>query len=118
MTQPITDTLTPIRDADWQAVPGLPGIYVMNLYDTLDETARTGRRTRLVKFDAGAESDRQLSHEYHEEVYLISGDMYGFREAAGFGSFDVQAYVHRAPGTLHAPIGSKTGCVMLEIHYF
>lgn len=118
MTAPQTDTLTPLSALAWTALPGFPGIEVLTLSSDLDETARTGHRTRLVRLAPGAETAAPLIHDYHEEVMLLSGDVAGVREAAGFGRFTEQAFVHRPPGTPHGPIRSEGGCVLMEVQYY
>ncbi len=112
------DIFIPISHFEWTALPGFPGIQVRHLSSNFDEAKRTGRRTRLVRFEPGTATSRPLVHDYHEETFLISGDVEGFGENAAFGAFNEQAYVHRLPGTPHGPIRSIGGCVLLEIQYY
>ena len=112
------DTLTPVQDLEWTPLPGCSGVHVRPLSSTFDEGRRTGRRTRLVRFEPGAATHQTAMHEYHEETLLVSGDLEGFAAAVDFGRFTEQAYVHRLPGTPHGPVRSRSGCTLVEIHYF
>lgn len=114
----MSDRLGSIDDAAWQPLPGFPGIDVLPLGGTLDEAAKTGRRTRLVRLAPGACTDRPLMHDYHEEAMLIAGDLRGLAGGASTGEYDGLAYVHRPPGTPHGPIASTGGCILLEIQYY
>ncbi|WP_336813009.1 cupin domain-containing protein [Bosea sp. MMO-172] len=118
MAKPSGDTLTPISALSWAALPGFPGLEVLTLSSNFDETRKTGRRTRLVRFAPGVETKEALTHDYFEEAMLIAGDLHGVREASAFGSFSEQAYVFRPPGTPHGPIRSEGGCVLLEVQYY
>lgn len=118
MAQENSDTLTPVSELAWRALAGFPGLSVINLSGNLDETKKSGRRTRLVRLEPGARTSQPLVHDYHEEAFLVSGDIHGFAEASRFGSFRENAYVHRSPGTPHGPIRSEDGCVLLEIQYY
>jgi hypothetical protein len=112
------DRFSLISDGQWQPLPGFPGIEVLPLSGTLDEAAKTGRRTRLVRLAPGARTERPLVHGYHEEAMLISGDVRGVAGGASAGEYAGFAYVHRPPGTPHGPIASTAGCILLEIQYF
>lgn len=118
MPPSFTDTLTLLSSMTWSPLLGFPGIEVLTLSSDLDETKKTGHRTRLVRFAPGTETAAPLVHDYHEQAILLSGDLSGVREAEDFGRFTEQAYVHRQPGTSHGPIRSERGCVMLEVHYY
>jgi hypothetical protein len=118
MNQQSIDTLALIRDREWQPLPGFPGIDVISLVNEFDETAKTGRRTRLVRIAPGVRTEKPLIHDYHEEALLISGDVYGVEGGTTSGAFNEFAFVHRPPGTWHGPIGTKGGCIMMEIQYY
>ena len=113
-----TDTLALISAYTWKPLSDFPGVSVIHLSGVLDEDRKSGRRTRLVRFEPGARTPKPLVHDYHEEVFLVSGDVTGFAETQSFGTSTQSAYVHRPPGTLHGPLRSEGGCVMMEIHYF
>jgi uncharacterized RmlC-like cupin family protein len=100
---------------DWSALAGHAGLQVKVLADSLDVTARSGARSRLVRFAPGARTQEVLRHDYWEEVYLLSGDLARLdgRPAAAAFSFSI-----RPPGTPHGPFASSKGCVLLELQYF
>lgn len=105
----------------WSRPPGVPeGIMEKILSGRLDEVARTGSRTRLVKFVPHAFSGQQAIHDYWEEVYVVSGDLTVGADAAGKGgrAFGPGTYACRPPHILHGPFGSMTGCILFEVHYF
>ena len=45
------------------------------LAGSLDESAKTGSRTRLLRFQPGVYTTDPFVHEYWEEVYLLNGDL-------------------------------------------
>ena len=108
-------------DAGWEVPRGYPdGIQQKILSGALDEEARRGTRTRLLRFAPGALTTDPFVHEYWEEVYLVSGDLTVGNDAAGKGGerFDPHTYACRPPGAPHGPFKSEDGCLLLEIHYF
>jgi hypothetical protein len=102
-------------DEGWQTMPDLPGIECKPLVDSLDETARTGTRTRLVRFAPGAFTTGQFSHSYWEEFFLLSGD---FEDLARGLRHQAHVYSCRPPGTPHGPFRSEGGCVIFEVQYY
>jgi len=105
-----------IREEDWVALPGFPGLQQIILSGSLDETRRSGRRSRLVRIGAGMKTTTTLVHEYFEETYLVSGSLHLVQKPGT--KIIAPAFVLRPPGTPHGPFASDDGCVMLEIHYF
>jgi hypothetical protein len=108
-------------DEGWRPPPGYPpGIEEKILAGSLDETNKTGNRTRLLRFKPGAHTTTPFVHDYWEEVYLISGDLIvsdaGGREPAR--RFSGNTYACRPPGVDHGPFRSEAGCVLLEFHYY
>ncbi len=105
----------------WETPPGYPnGIEQKILAGALDEAAKRGTRTRLLRFAPGVFTTEPFVHEYWEEVYLVTGDLTVGNDAAGNGgeSFAPNTYACRPPGALHGPFKSQDGCLLLEIHYF
>ncbi|GBQ22971.1 cupin domain-containing protein [Gluconacetobacter sacchari] len=90
------------------------------LSGSLDEVARTGSRTRLLRFAPGVYTKRPFVHDYWEEVYLISGDLTVGNDENGHGGepFPPNTYACRPPGAVHGPFKSERGCLLLEIHYY
>lgn len=105
----------------WETPPGYPsGIEQKILSGSLDEAAKRGSRTRLLRFAAGVFTTAPFVHEYWEEVYLVSGDLTVGNDKHGRGgvTFEPNTYACRPPGAPHGPFRSDTGCMLLEIHYF
>ena len=90
------------------------------LSGAIDEAARQGFRTRLLRFPPSFHTSTPFVHEYWEEVFLISGDLWVGNDAAGIGGerFLPFTYACRPPGTHHGPFKSEGGCLLLEMHYF
>ena len=108
-------------DAGWETLPGYPeGIQQKILAGALDEEAKHGTRTRLLRFAPGVFTTAPFVHEYWEEVYLVQGDLTVGNDEAGEGgeAFAPHTYACRPPGAAHGPFKSEGGCLLLEIHYF
>jgi hypothetical protein len=105
-------------ESGWHVPTGYPpGIEQKILAGALDETSRTGNRTRLLRLLPGARTTQAFVHDYWEEVYIIAGDLIaqgGGREE----TFLANSYACRPPGICHGPFRSKTGCLLLEMHYY
>jgi hypothetical protein len=102
----------------WIVPVGYPdGIEEKILSGRLDEKARCGSRTRLLRFHPGAFSTEPFIHEYWEEVLLISGDLI-VGTGADAKSFLPHTYACRPPGVYHGPFKSDGGCLLVEVHYF
>lgn len=102
----------------WQQLAGFAaGLEVKMLADNLDQQAKTGARTRLVRIGAGVVTGpAPLIHDYWEEVFLLSGDL---RPVASTNGGPVgHTYSCRPPGTPHGPFRSDGGCVLLETQYY
>jgi ChrR Cupin-like domain len=94
----------------------LPAGFEMRvLADDLDETAKTGARTRLVRLAPGAAASGSIVHDFWEETYLVAGDMVDLTNKR---TVQAPIYSLRPPGTPHGPFGSETGCTVLEIQYY
>jgi hypothetical protein len=106
---------------DWHTPAGYPdGIEQKILSGGLDEVARKGSRTRLLRFRPGVFTTVPFVHDYWEEVYVLSGDLVVDNaspegEATSFGP---NTYACRPPGVHHGPFLSRTGCLLLELHYY
>ena len=108
-------------NSGWETIPGYPdGMAHKILSGALDEDARRGSRTRLLRFEPGVFTTEPFVHEYWEEVYLLSGDLIVGNDARGEGgeSFQPNTYACRPPGAFHGPFKSENGCLLLEIHYY
>ncbi|CAM5193003.1 hypothetical protein CDEF62S_05940 [Castellaniella defragrans] len=70
----------------WEVPAGYPeGIQQKVIAGGLDEKNRHGTRTRLLRFNPGVYTTAPFSHEYWEEVYLLSGDLIVGNDAQGNG---------------------------------
>lgn len=102
----------------WHVPEGYPPEFEQKiLAGALDEAARTGNRTRLLRLKPGAYTTKPFVHDYWEEVYIISGDLI----AQGGGkeeTFTANTYACRPPGIYHGPFRSEGGCLLLETHYY
>lgn len=108
-------------DDGWETPPGYPsGITQKILVSDLDETAKTGGRTRLLRIGPGVFTTAPFVHDHWEEVYLLEGDLIVGNDAQGEGGekFTGSTYACRPPGAPHGPFKSDGGCVMYEIHYY
>lgn len=106
---------------EWHTPEGYPpGIQQKILAGELDEKAKTGNRTRLLRFDAGIYTTAPFVHDYWEEVYLVSGDLTVGNDENGEGGcrFAPNTYACRPPGAYHGPFKSEGGCILLEIHFY
>lgn len=105
----------------WETPPGYPaGIQQKTLAGRIDDAAKVGNRTRLLRFAPGAFTTEPFVHDHWEEVYLLAGDLIVGNDAAGRGgeAFAPGTYACRPPGAVHGPFKSETGCMLLEIHYY
>jgi hypothetical protein len=105
----------------WHSIPGYPsGFSEKILAGSLDEKNKRGSRTRMLRIAAGTYSTKPFVHEYWEEVFLLSGDLVVGNDEHGKGGeqFENYTYAVRPPGVYHGPFASRTGCLLLETHYF
>lgn len=108
-------------NAGWETPPGYPaGIQQKILSGGLDEKAKRGTRSRLLRFAPGVYTTAPFVHDYWEEVYLISGDLTVGNDAQGKGgtAYSPNTYACRPPGAYHGPFKSENGCMLFELHYF
>jgi hypothetical protein len=107
----------------WELPPGYEaesGAEQKVLSGILDEVLRRGFRTRLLRFPSGFFTTQPFVHEYWEEVFLVSGDLWVGNDSSGSGGerFLPFTYACRPPGAAHGPFKSVGGCLLLEMHYF
>src|SRR6218665_2990413 len=101
-------------DAAWTPVPSSAGhIEEIVLADNFDPATGTGSRTRLARWSAGALIARPVVHDFHEEVFIVEGDLVVGCDAEGEGgeAFGPYPFACRPPGAVHGPFVSRTGCV-------
>ena len=105
----------------WATPEGYPpGIKQKILASDIDERAKTGSRTRLLRFDPGTYTVKPFVHDHWEEVYLLSGDLIVGNDANGIGgeAFTGPTYACRPPGAFHGPFKSDHGCLLFELHFY
>ena len=97
----------------WKSIEGAQGMLEQL---TLAIDAVTGDYTRLTRFKAGADTKKfgGKSHDYPEEIYIISGRLYD-------SAFDIWLepghYASRPPGEVHGPFICEQECLVMEISY-
>jgi hypothetical protein len=105
----------------WATPAGYPaGIQQKILASDIDETKKSGSRSRLLRFEPGVYTTAPFVHDHWEEVYLLQGDLTVGSDAQGKGGepFAAPTYACRPPGVHHGPFKSETGCMLFEIHYY
>jgi len=105
----------------WEDIPGYPkGCTRKILSSDLDEDAKHGHRTRLIRIAPGAYTNEPFVHDHWEEVFLFSGDLVVGCDANGEGGeiFSAPTYAIRPGDILHGPFASRSGCIMFETHYY
>ena len=84
-------------ETGWSTPPGYPqGIDEKILSGSLDEAAKRGSRTRLLRFKPGVHTTAPFVHTYWEEVYLLSGDLIVGNDAHGRGGEKFAPHSFRA----------------------
>ena len=99
---------------------GFPGLEQVLLSGALDKVNRTGRRTRLVRFQPGGATTDTLVHEYFEETYLVSGSGIRRPRHAWHPGTRRNRAILRVPKAGHAPwtLHIESRLRDAEIHYF
>lgn len=93
----------------WGSVNGYPdGITELVLHES-DSAV-----TRLLAFEPGVETDEVLTHDFFEEVYILSGGLIDQRLEQAFTS---GMYAYREPGMEHGPYSAPIGCKTIEFRY-
>jgi len=107
------NTLASEHADQWQPIEGTDGM-LEELTLAMDEA--TGDYTRLTRFKAGANTKDfgGKSHDYPEEIYIISGRLYD----AAFGTWlEAGHYASRPPHEVHGPFLCEEDCLVLEVSF-
>lgn len=110
-----------LNDPRWETPAGYPpGFTQLILASDIDETAKRGSRTRLLRIAPGAFTTAPFVHDHWEEVFLFSGDLIVGNDDQGQGGEASKSYTYacRPPGVRHGPFSSRGGCLLVEIHYY
>lgn len=107
------NVLVPESTGRWEPVEGSNGM-LEQLTLAMDEGS--GDYTRLTRFKAGADTRAAggKSHDYPEEIYIISGRLY---DAAFDMWLEAGHYASRPPGEVHGPFLCERECLVLEVSY-
>ncbi len=107
------NTLAAAAREQWTPVVGAEGL-AEEL--TLSIDPETGEYTRLTRFLPGADTSEfgGKSHEYPEEVFVVSGTLY---DAAFDMWLEPGHYTSRPPGEVHGPFKTVEGCLVLEVSF-
>jgi quercetin dioxygenase-like cupin family protein len=107
------NALAPEHGHLWTKVEGTNG--KVEFY-TLAIDEKNGDYTRLTRFLPGADTTASgaNSHDYPEEVYIVSGRLYDHAFDRWLEAGD---YASRPPGEAHGPFKTDAGCLVLEVSY-
>ncbi|MEI8146117.1 MAG: cupin [Alphaproteobacteria bacterium] len=109
-----------LDEAGWNAVPGYAGVADKVLSGAFDHQARRGAVTRLSRWQPGAAVTTPVSHEWCEEVFIISGSL-SIGLADGMIREELLpagTYAVRPAHVPHGPFFSRDGCLMIEFLYY
>jgi hypothetical protein len=100
-------------DEAWRpAMPGVAGMWEQ----ILSEDPDSGAYARLVRMDPGTDTSVAgvLTHDFHEEVYIVDGDLIDLTLGE---TFVTGMYCCRNPGMEHGPYRSEGGNLLVEFRY-
>ena len=66
-----------------------------------------GVTTRFLRFDPGSGRDAVVTHDFWEEIYIVSGTF-----ESGGRAYPAGCVAVRPPGTPHGPFHSTSGCLI------
>ena len=97
----------------WEPIEGTDGM-LEQLTLAMDDV--TGDYTRLTRFQTGADTKKfgAKSHDYPEEIYIISGRLYD--EAFGMW-LESGHFASRPPGEVDGPFICEEECLVLEVSH-
>ncbi|MDQ6983412.1 MAG: cupin domain-containing protein [Ghiorsea sp.] len=107
------NTLATEHKNQWQPIADTNGM-LEELTLAMDD--KTGDYTRLTRFKAGADTSRfgGKSHDYPEEIYIISGRL--FDEAFDMW-LEAGHFASRPPHEVHGPFTCEEECLVLEVSF-
>ncbi len=106
-------TMEPSERHHWTVVEGSHGLVEAC---TLAIDAVSGDYIRLTRFLPGADSTAApaKSHDYPEEIYIVSGSLYDVAFQRWLRAGD---YASRPPFELHGGFRTDEGCLVLEVSF-
>ena len=97
------------NDLTWHPAPGHgPGVWERIVSGGRD----AGVTTRFLRFDPGSGRDEVVTHDFWEEIYIVSGTF-----ESGGRSYPAGFVAVRPPETPHGPFRSASGCLNFEVRY-
>lgn len=93
------------------------GVSVKILAGALDHMAKQGHCTTLTRWRAGTEVTQAITHDYIEEVYVISGALQ-WLGADGATEVEANSYVCRPAGVPHGPFRADEDYLAIEFCYY
>lgn len=107
-----------LDETGWRPVANYEGVEEKILSGAFDHAARSGAVTRLSRWRAGAAVSTPVSHDWCEEVFVVSGSL-------SIGAIDDERavlaagiYAVRPPHVSHGPFFSRDGCLLIEFLYY
>ena len=107
-----------LDDDGWHDVPGYAGVSEKVLSGAFDHETGTGAVTRLSRWAAGASVAEAISHDWCEEVFIISGDLRIGTPESEIEVLGSGTYAVRPARVPHGPFFSAGGCLMIEFSYY
>ena len=102
----------------WHRPEGAPeGVSVKILAGALDHVSKHGNCTTLTRWRAGTEVTQAITHDYIEEVYVISGALQ-WLGADGSTAVEANSYVCRPAGVPHGPFRPDEDNLAIEFCYY
>jgi len=95
----------------WEPIAGSPGVFEK----VLNVDPETGSVSRFLKYQPGARTSEVLSHDFHEEIYVVEGS---FTDTRSNVVFEKGYYGYRHPGMIHGPYYSEGGMMTFEIRNY
>jgi hypothetical protein len=96
-------------DLPWHLAPGFSsGVWERIVSGGRDE----GVTTRFLRFDPGSGNDAVVTHDFWEEIYIVSGTF-----ECGARAYAAGCVAVRPPGMPHGPFHSTSGCLNFEVRY-
>jgi hypothetical protein len=96
-------------DLPWHPAPGFDsGVWEQIVSGGRDE----GVTTRFLRFDPGSGKAAVVTHDFWEEIYIVSGTF-----ECGGRAYTAGCVAVRPPGMPHGPFHSASGCLNFEVRY-
>jgi hypothetical protein len=100
------------NNIEWSPVEGYPdGIHEKVLYRDEED----GSHSRLIRVEAGIETEEPFEHDFFEEVFVLEGWMIDHRLDKEYGT---GYYAMHPPGMIHGPFSFPVGLLAFEARYY